>query len=798
MRYLCIHGHFYQPPRENAWLETVELQDSAAPFHDWNERINFECYARNARARIQDDADYIKRIVNNYERISFNFGPTLLTWMEEADPATLAEIVAADERSRERYNGHGNALAQAHSHLILPLANERDKHTQIRWGLADFEHHYGRPAEGMWLAETAADTATLEALAANEVAFTILAPRQAKRIRKIGEDRWHNVHEHSIDTRRAYRCKLPNGRHIDLFFYHGDVSKAVAFEKLLNSGQAFKNRLTGIFHDHHPQLAHIATDGESYGHHHRYGEMALADALDRVEQDPGVELINYGRFLELHPPEYEVEIHDNSSWSCVHGVERWRSNCGCNAGRAGWNQTWRGPLRDTLNWLRDQLIPIFEVEAEDLLRDPWEARDRFIHFLLEKRSPEALQQFISRNCYRELEKDERIQMLRLLEMQRNAMYMFTSCGWFFDEVSGLETNQILQYANRAIYYARQVSGVDLHPEFVERLEKTPSNAYANAAESYLKYVAPARVDLTRVGMHYAVSSLFEPHPQHYEFFNYVADNEVFERRVAGLQRLVIGRTTVRSKVTTSEKHFSFVALYLGQQNIIGNISIAMSSTVFSEMKRRVTKAFESTNLGEVIAVMNEYFGSNAFTIWHLFQDEKRKILREITNQSMDRAAIYVREIYNDNYQLMLGMQQSGIPVPMDWRNAVQFVVNADLIQLFGTQKLSVSRMQNIQLEMDRWNVGITDTEAFKLRVSERVFREVQRLRDDDFRAKDLRRVNDILTIVRNMGHEPDFWKTQNFFYEYLRDAPERGTDWTLEMQRFGDLIRVRTEEEVMA
>ena len=794
MRYLCIHGHFYQPPRENAWLETVELQDSAAPFHDWNERINFECYARNARARIQDDADYIQRIVNNYERISFNFGPTLLTWMEAADPDTLAEIVAADERSRERFGGHGNALAQAHSHLILPLANERDKHTQIRWGLADFEHHFGRPAEGMWLAETAADTATLEALAANGVQFTILAPRQAKRIKKISEEDWHSVHEHSIDTRRAYRCHLPSGRHIDLFFYHGDVSKAVAFEKLLNSGQTFKDRLMGIFHDTHPQLAHIATDGESYGHHHRYGEMALADTLDRVEQDPGVELINYGYFLELHPPEFEVEIHDNSSWSCVHGVERWRSNCGCSAGRAGWNQSWRGPLRDTLDWLRDQLVPIYEVESEDLLRDPWEARDRFIQFLLEKRSPEALRRFINRNCYRELEKDERIQMLRLLEMQRNAMYMFTSCGWFFDEVSGLETNQILQYANRAIYYARQVSGVDLHPEFVERLRKTPSNVYGNAAESYLKYVAPARVDLTRVGMHYAVSSLFEPHPQYYEFFNYIADNEVFERRVAGLQRLVIGRTTVRSKVTTSEKHFSFVALYLGQQNIIGNISLAMSSAVFNEMKQRTTRAFDTTNLGDVIAVMGEYFNSNTFTIWHLFQDEKRKILREITNQSMDRAAIYVREIYNDNYQLMLGMKQSGIPVPQDWKNAVQFVVNADLNQLFGSQKLSVSRMQNIQLEMDRWNVGITDPETFRLRVSERIFREVQRLEHADFRAKDLRRVNDILTIVRNMGHSPDFWKTQNFFYEHRRSAPERNAEWTLEMQRFGDLIRVRTEE----
>ena len=789
-RYCCIHGHFYQPPRENAWLETVELQDSAAPFHDWNERINFECYARNARARIQNDQDYITKIVNNYERISFNFGPTLLKWMEESDPATHAAIVRADERSRERFGGHGNALAQAHSHLILPLANERDKHTQIKWGIRDFEYRFGRLPEGMWLAETAADVATLEAMAANGIKFTILAPRQAKSVREIGSEQWHQVNEHSIDTRRPYRCNLPSGRKIDLFYYHGDGSKAVAFERLLNSGQVFKDRLMGIFHDEHPQLAHIATDGESYGHHHRYGEMALADCLERMEQDDSVELTNYGQFLELFPPEYETEIHDNSSWSCVHGVERWRNDCGCNAGTAGWNQRWRAPLRQTLNWLRDQLLPIYETETEDLLRDPWRARDEYIDVLLRERRPEALHNFIQRNCFRELEKDERIQLLRLMEMQRNAMYMFTSCGWFFDEISGLETNQILQYANRAIYYARQINGTDLHEEFVRRLQDIPSNVYESAGESYMKYVAPARVDLTRVGMHYAVSSLFEPHPQHFEFFNYIAVNEQFTRRLAGMQRLAIGRTTVRSKVTTSEKHFSFVVLYLGQQNIIGNISLDMDGPTFDRMQKEVLRSFESTNLGEVIGTMQQYFGGQTFSIWHLFQDEKRKILRQITEQSMQRATLHVREIYDDNYQLMLGMKQSGIPVPEHWQNAVQFVVNSELTALFGSQKLSVSRMKNIQLEMSRWNITITNPDRFRLRVSERVFREIKRLGQPDFRIKDLQRVNDILTIVREMGIKPDYWKSQNFFYEWMHSDASLTEGWERELRRFGDLIRV--------
>jgi alpha-amylase/alpha-mannosidase (GH57 family) len=452
-KYICIHGHFYQPPRENAWLEVIEFQESAAPFHDWNERINFECYAPNAASRILDDDGYIIRIVNNYSKISFNFGPTLLSWMEREDPVTYKGIQEADKLSIQQF-GFGSAMAQVHSHLILPLCNRKDKETQVKWGIKDFEYRFGRKPDGMWLAETAADTETLEVLAEQGIRFTVLAPRQAKAVRQIGSNDWISVDEGSLETRQPYLCKLPSGKEIVLFFYHGSLSQGVAFNGLLNNGKEFARQLmSGIKDGMDTQLVHIATDGESYGHHHRYGEMALSACIEQIEQHPEIDLINYAAYLDLHPPVIEAQIHENSSWSCAHGVERWRSNCGCNTGgNPGWNQEWRKPLRDTLNWLRDSLIPVYEEQAGKLLKDVWAARNDYIDVLLDRR-PKVIKAFLAEHCKKQLHEQEEIQLLRLMEMQRNALLMFTSCGWFFDEISGIETLQIMQYANRAIYYA---------------------------------------------------------------------------------------------------------------------------------------------------------------------------------------------------------------------------------------------------------------------------------------------------------------------------------------------------------
>ena len=396
-RFVCVHGHFYQPPRENPWLETVEVQDSAAPYHDWNDRITAECYAPNGASRITDKQNKIIRIVNNYGRMSFNFGPTLLSWLADKAPRTYRMILDADKTSAARYSGHGSALAQVYNHIIMPLASERDAITQIRWGIADFEHRFGRRPEGMWLAETAVNRAVLDLLAREGILFTVLAPVQCARVRKLpqwdGTERrgadatppvplpWTETPNATCDPTHPYTVNLDGGRSIAVFFYDGPASRAIAFEGLLNSGEDFGGRLLRGFHIPGPgeadtaQLSHVATDGESYGHHHKHGEMALSYAMHWIDEGKQANLTNYGEFLDRFPPAWEAEVAENTSWSCAHGVERWRSNCGCNGGKPGWNQEWRKPLREALDYLRDATGPLAERLAQPLLKDLWGARD---------------------------------------------------------------------------------------------------------------------------------------------------------------------------------------------------------------------------------------------------------------------------------------------------------------------------------------------------------------------------------------------------------------------------------------
>lgn len=366
-RYVCIHGHFYQPPRENPWLEEVELQDSAHPYHDWNERITAQCYAPNAASRILDPEERIIEIVNNYSSISFNFGPTLLAWLERHDHDTYRAILEADRTSRERFSGHGSALAQIYNHMIMPLASRRDKVTQVIWAIHDFKRRFEREPEGLWLAETAVDLETLEVLAEWGLRFTLLAPRQAARVREmVPGANWEEVGGGRIDPSRAYQCSLPSGKTISLFFYDDPVSRDIAFGGLLISGDGFARRLAEAFSPSRPwpQLVHVAIDGETFGHHHRFGDQALAYCLHLIEAQGLARITNYGEYLEKHPPTHQVEIYENSSWSCVHGVERWRNDCGCQSGmHHGWTQSWRKPLRETLDWLRDEAATLFEQRA---------------------------------------------------------------------------------------------------------------------------------------------------------------------------------------------------------------------------------------------------------------------------------------------------------------------------------------------------------------------------------------------------------------------------------------------------
>ncbi|MBL7871722.1 MAG: DUF3536 domain-containing protein [Cyclobacteriaceae bacterium] len=797
-KFVCIHGHFYQPPRENAWLEVIEVQDSAHPYHDWNERITAECYEPNATSRILDESRIIKNIVNNYARISFNFGPTLLSWMELYAPETYAAILEADKQSLINFGGHGSAVAQVYNHIIMPLANTRDKETQILWGIRDFEYRFKRKPEGMWLAETAVDTETLEVLAENAIKFTILAPRQAKAVRKMGTTEWTAVHDRTVNTTKAYRCNLPTGKSIIVFFYEGDISQGIAFNGLLNDGKRFAERLVSTFNkdDKGPQLVHVATDGETYGHHHKHGEMALAFCLDDIEKGKEATLTNYAQFLELCPPEEEAQIVEDSSWSCVHGVERWRENCGCNSGKPGYHQLWRKPLRAALDWLRDRVEVIFEQEGSKVVSDPWKARNAYINIVL-KRSDDHIKRFLDDHALPDASPNR---ILRLMEMQRHAMLMYTSCGWFFDEISGIETTQVMQYACRVIQLVNQIGHPDLEPEFIKRLEEAPSNvaAYLTGAMVYKNVVLPSRTNLQRVGMHYAVASIFEDEPEALSVFNYTTSNDFFLKKEAGEQKLVLGLTKVKSIVTRSEKKFAFAVIYLGKHNIIGNISIEMQADDFASMQFRMVKSFEEGRLGDVIGLMQVYFGPEKYTIWQLFQDEKRKILDMISQESMNDLEQSLRKSYNRDYPLINALANNNIPIPLTYRTTFEYVLNADLIKIFRSDKINIKEMERIAAELEKWKFRIEDPDKLSRLAGDSIFRELQRISSEPDNVKRLQRLNRMFPVLQKFKLEPNLHKTQNFYFEFSverskKQMQEVDIEWDEQFKSLGKNLGVKLE-----
>jgi alpha-amylase/alpha-mannosidase (GH57 family) len=798
-KYICIHGHFYQPPRENAWLEVIEIQDSAHPYHDWNERISAECYGPNTASRILDKVGgVIKNITNNYSRISFNFGPTLLSWMEVYDKEAYEGILEADKESIARFGGHGSAMAQVFNHMIMPLANRKDKETQVIWGIRDFEKRFKRKPEGMWLAETAVDTESLEILAEQGISFTVLAPRQAKAVRKIDVDDWTDVNDQTIDTKKAYCCNLPSGKSITLFFYDGNISQSVAFNGLLNDGKRFAEHLINPFdkEEDEPQLVHIATDGETYGHHHKHGEMALAFCLDHIEKQKDISLINYASFAAKFPPKEEAQIIQDSSWSCVHGVERWKNNCGCNSGKPGFTQTWRKPLRDALDWLRDTLSVIFDQEGRKLFRDPWEARNEYIKVVL-KRNEETVKRFIGSQALSDVDINK---ALRLMEMQRHAMLMYTSCGWFFDEISGIETVQVMQYACRAIQLSKQLTDQDLESEFLARLEQAPSNVatYENGANVYRKLVLPSKTNLTRVGMHYAVSSIFEEEPENLPLFNYKATNEFFVKKEAGEQKLVTGITKVQSLVTRSEKKFAFAVIYLGKHDLIGNLSLDIELDKFFGMQFRMVNAFEEGRLGDVISIMQTYFGPDKYSIWSLFKEEKRKILDAIARQGMEDIESSLRRTYNRDYPLVNALANNDIPIPKAYKTTFEYILNADLLKCFQPDKINIKTLERIVKELERWSLKIEDTGKVERLAGESIFKEIKRVRAEHENAKRIERLNRLFPVLEKFKLEPNLHQSQNLYFEMSLENKERkptelDEDWMKQFYLLGDNLGVKVE-----
>jgi alpha-amylase/alpha-mannosidase (GH57 family) len=801
-RFICIHGHFYQPPRENPWLEAVEIQDSAYPYHDWNERVTAECYAPNTASRRLDGEGRIMGIASNYARISFNFGPTLLSWMEDNSPEVYRAILEADQQSLEWRSGHGSALAQVYNHVIMPLASRQDKLTQVLWGIRDFEHRFRRFPEGMWLAETAVDIETLEVLAEAGIAFTILAPHQAWRVRKNGGGKWQDVSGMRIDPTRAYLCRLPSGRRITLFFYDGPISRAVAFEKLLNRGEDFADRLQSGFsgHRHWPQLLHIATDGETYGHHHRFGEMALGHALDYIERNGLARLTNYGEYLALHPPTHEVQIFENSSWSCSHGIERWRSNCGCNSGgRPGWDQGWRGPLRSALDWLRDQLAFRYESRMKEMLKDPWSARDDYIE-LMGDRSERAVAGFLDRHALRRLDETELVTVLELLEMQRHALLMYTSCGWFFDEISGVETVQVLQYAGRAIQIAQEYFYNGLEDAFRERLAEARSNLpeLGNGARVYERFVKSAMVDLIKVAAHYAVSSVFEEYAGTTKVFSYRVCREDSRLLQSGRTKLQLGRIRVRSSITGERDRITFCTLYFGNHAVNGGVRAFLGEEAYRVMQDEITRAFEESDFASIIRLMDIHFGMHTYSIRDLFRDEQRKILQRVLAGTLEDFEKTFIDLFENNRLLMGFVQETGMPVPRRFLTTAQIALNLELQKAFAAEDLDVERIRGIIAEIGSWQ-GDIDAVDLEFLMRRKLERAMDDLLGNPEEITLLNRAQRLAEIVIALPVDLNLWQAQNTYdtlgrsvypayRERARNADRHAADWVANFSSLGQLL----------
>ncbi len=791
-RYLIIHGHFYQPPRENPWIGTLEPQESAAPFADWNERINRECYAPNTSARLLDAAGNIVKLVNNYEYLSFNFGPTLLSWLQKADPATYQKIIEADKKAAQERLGHGPALAQVYNHLIMPLANYQDRLTQIKWGVLDFSTRFGRKPEGMWLAETAVDLETLRLMKEEGLKFTILAQNQAEAVRLLTErdgDNWQDASGGRIDPREPYRAYWGSGPddYLDVFFYDGPVSQSIAFEQLLRDGSNLRRRIEEAFGEPHqdgtPRLVNLATDGESYGHHFQFGEMALAWLFDQLENDKGqpdpITITNYGQYLELFPPTKEVRIFENSSWSCVHGVERWRSNCGCNLGgpNAG-SQQWRKPLREGLNWLRDEISAPFIKEGERLLKDPWAARNDYIKVVISNYDSQAQDELLRAHQKQELSSQERTLILSLLEGQLMGQFMFTSCGWFFDEFSGLEPVQNLRYALRAIELTQEHSTVDLSQGLLDYLKTIQPNnhEYASGSDVWQELVLSDSLGSDLIAAHWTAGNAFNV-PELKDFFHYPSFLEPAVTHLGtGEAELMAASISLYDQRLQGTRNYLCGAAYSKKRYLLFVKVVELSASdppAHLEQVRKDLIASLATHLkledllrGD-IDFMPE---AQLYTLADLQPHCRHILLTQLLTGVYDELKSHAKDLFNLNQRLILLSRSTGAPLTWAERFLFRVVGEAELKRLLKpqdpAQAVDLASLHNL-LKRQGF-LGLAADEPILKDLGELFCcRTLAVLPEVGDPLRLLKELKEFLALVRRGHFAIDLWQVQNIYHKLL-------------------------------
>jgi alpha-amylase/alpha-mannosidase (GH57 family) len=833
-KYLCIHGHFYQPPRENPWIDFVQYQRSAEPYHDWNERITRECYGPNSRSRLHGKDGRIERLVNNYEYMSFNFGPTLLTWMEKNSPWIYQQILEADKISRKRYDGHGNAIAQVYNHMIMPLATKRDKITQIRWGMTDFRHRFDRDPEGMWLAETAVDMETLELLAREGIKFTILSPDQAKSIRPImkvkdkysfskktsdkdNSETWKDVSGGRIDTTRPYRVLFDEtgDLSIDVFFYNGPLSRAIAYEKILSSGENLLKRIEDAYSgaNDRPELINLATDGESYGHHFKFGEMALTWVFDSIDRDEIINLINYGHYLDLFPPEMEVRIFENSSWSCSHGIERWRSDCGCSVSRnPEWNQAWRTPLREGLDWLSAQLSDIYEKQTKAYLNDCWKARDDYINILID---PEGDEKEFQEYLIKSIGTSDKIKLYSLLESQRMAMFMFTSCGWFFDDISGLEVRQILMYASRAIELCNEWTDTDLERGLLKYLETALSNVprYINGANIYKECVSPSRMTPSYITAHFAISRLEEGIPM--EPWLQDMSFSVNEKRIKeGETQILVGKVRIREKQNGRERNHVYIAVRTNGRGLNCLVGVDNGNDIqkLEEDIRQCLSAGASEKCLDLFSL--NFPGLISFKLEDLITDTKKWLIISLARKLGYRvkASIGFHNSIIDDFTELL--KRSKIEIPLNLIGLFKILVTDSLSLVLGDDKDSLADFRTIREMIELFGTGSYSYSSVD-KIPSEVIRDLFRQADirqliqsymkfqikslnGPNRSIHLKNIKGLIDLINDIQIEIDLWEFQNLYYDINLNREHISTleseDLAL-FQKIGNLVGFINEEK---
>jgi len=678
-KYAIVHGHFYQPPRENPWTGEIERQVSASPFHNWNERITAECYTPNTASRVLNETNLINEIVNNFQYFSFNFGPTLIQWIEKYTPQTYKNILEADKISAGIQNGHGNSIAQVYNHTILPLATDDDKRTQIEWGIKDFVFRFGRYPEGIWLAETAIDSATARILMEYKLKYIILSPHQAQRIRLFKSKSWIDVSSGNIDTRVPYRIYYKNekghtvqDKYIDVFFYNAGLSTAVGFEHLLTDSVRFADKIHGAFDSWSAasQAAIIATDGESYGHHEKNGDMCFSSFVSREILSRPFKLVNFGHFLEIMPPTFEVELKpgpngEGTAWSCMHGVGRWARDCGCSeGGHYGWNQRWRTTFRESLDYLRNEAEKIYKDNLGKYVCDLKKMRNDYMDVLLD---PSKKYDFLRKHLKDYNYPQDKTKIFKLLEAQFYCQLSFTSCGWFFADISRLEPTQNMKYAARAIEILSEFTRTDIESKFLNILDKAHSNItdFGSGKDIYNRFIKPCAYKIETIIANYAIENFILDEVRDRNIFFYTAKSSEYKIKNGEKIPLYKGKVKLINSKTDEEYDYLYYLFVPSYREIKCYILDPDIKIEFADNTDQIEK--QISNLTN-----NNYFG-----LKNLICDNREHLIQLALKEELQKLEKTFKNIYHKNVDILETLTKYDLPLPNVLKEICSFALTTE-------------------------------------------------------------------------------------------------------------------------